>query len=323
MAEPGLPTATTASSARTRRARRRRPNRDTATGILMALPAVAGLIAFIAVPFITAIALSLFNVQVNQVRPATFVGLDQYIRLFTDPLVSGAFLRSLINNLVFAIVVIPAQTGLALLLAVLLNRKLRGVRFFRTLFFMPVVFPMALVAVIWRLILDRSSDGLLNASVHFLTAGLVPTQDWLGSSATALGSVILLSVWQGVGFQMVIILAGLQDIPEERYEAARLDRANAWQQFIHVTVPGIRNTLIFVVLLTTILAFRVYDQVYILIRTAGANESATQTVLYQATNSLSSDNNLGRASAISVFLFVIVVIITLIQRRLLRQRSEE
>ncbi|MBT2497735.1 sugar ABC transporter permease [Agromyces sp. ISL-38] len=289
----------------------------------MSLPAVLGLIAFIAVPFFAAVALSLFNVQVNQIRPAVFVGLDQYIRLFTDPVVSGAFLRSLLNNFVFAIVVIPVQTGLALLLAVLLNRKLRSVRFFRTFFFMPVVFPMALVAVIWRLILDRSSDGLLNSSVSFITGGLVPAQDWLGSSATALGSVILLSIWQGVGFQMVIILAGLQDIPEERYEAARLDRANGWQQFIHVTIPGVRNTLIFVLLLTTIMAFRVYDQAYILIRTGGANENATQTVLYQATNALSADNNLGRASAISVFLFVVVVIITLIQRRMLRQRSED
>jgi multiple sugar transport system permease protein len=296
--------------------------RDTRAGVLMSLPAVVGLIAFVAVPFGAAVVLSLYNVQVNQVRTPTFVGVNQYVRLFTDPVIAGPFLRSLLNNFVFALVVIPVQTGLALLLAVLLNRKLKGVPFFRTFFFMPVVFPMALVAVIWRLILDRSPDGLLNASVNFVTGGLLPAQDWLGSSTTALGSIILLSIWQGVGFQMVIILAALQEIPEERYEAARLDRANAWQQFLHVTIPGMRNTLIFVVLLTTILAFRVYDQVYILIRTAGANKDAAQTLLYQATNTISSDNNLGRASAISVVLFVIIVAITLIQRRLLRQRSE-
>ncbi len=288
----------------------------------MSLPAVIGLIAFVAVPFVAAIVLSLYNVQVDQARPPKFWGFTNYIRLFTDPVVSGAFLRSLANNLVFAVVVIPVQTGLALVLAVLLNRKLKGVRFFRTFFFMPVVFPMALVAVIWRLILDRGPDGLINSSVAFLTGGLVPAQDWLGASATSLGSVILLSIWQGVGFQMVILLAALQEIPEERYEAARLDRANGWQQFLNVTVPGIRNTLIFVVLLTTILAFRVYDQVFILIRTAGANEEATQTLLYNATQSIYSENNLGRASAISVVLFVIIVIITVIQRRILRQRSE-
>lgn len=302
---------------------RRRHGRDTRAGILMSLPAVLGLILFVAIPFIAAIVYSLYNIQVNQVRPPNFVGLNQYVRLFTDPVVAPAFLRSLLNNFVFAVVVIPVQTGLALLLAVLLNRKLRGVKFFRTFFFMPVVFPMALVAVIWRLIYDRSPEGLLNTVVSFASGGSIPAQDWLGSAATALGSVILLSIWQGVGFQMVIILAGLQEIPEERYEAARLDRANGWQQFLHVTVPGIRNTLIFVVLLTTIFAFRVYDQVYILIRTAGANEEATRTALYQATNAISNDNNLGRASAISVVLFIIIVIITVVQRRVLRQRSEE
>ena len=304
------------------RAPRRRRWRDTRDGVLMSLPAILGLVAFVAVPFIAAIVLSLYNVQVDQARAPKFWGLTNYARLFTDPVVSASFLRSLVNNFVFAIVVIPVQTGLALLLAVLLNRKLKGVRFFRTFFFMPVVFPMALVAVIWRLILDRSPSGLLNSAVGFVTGGSVPAPDWLGSAATALGSVILLSIWQGVGFQMVILLAALQEIPEERYEAARLDRANGWQQFVNVTAPGIRNTLIFVVLLTTILAFRVYDQVFILIRTAGANEGATQTLLYNATQAIYSENNLGRASSISVVLFLIIVIITLIQRRVLRQRSE-
>jgi multiple sugar transport system permease protein len=289
----------------------------------MSLPAVAGLIAFVAIPFVAAIAFSFYNIQVTQVREPQFVGLQQYVRLFTDPVISGTFLRSLLNNFIFAIVVIPVQTGLALLLAVLLNKKMRGIPFFRTFFFMPVVFPMALVAVIWRLIFERSPQGLLNSLAGFLSGGQVTAHDWLGSASTALGAVIVLSIWQGVGFQMVIILAALQEIPEERYEAARLDRANAWQQFIHITVPGIRNTLITVILLTTILAFRVYDQVYILIRTAGANEEATQTVLFQATNAVSNDDNLGRGSAITVVLFIIIVLITLVQRRVLRQRSEE
>ncbi len=288
----------------------------------MSMPAVLGLVLFVAVPFVAAVVLSLYYIQIAQVRPPRFFGLTQYFRLFFDPVESPVFWRSLLNNFTFAVIVIPVQTGIALLLAVLLNRKLRGVRFFRTIFFLPVVFPMALVAIIWRLILDRSPDGLLNSMVTLVSGGLVPAHDWLGSGSTALGSVILLSIWQGVGFQMVILLAGMQEIPEERYEAAQLDRANAWQQFTNVTVPGLRNTLIFVILLTTILAFRVYDQVYILIRTANANADATQTVLYEATNAIYSENDLGQASAISVVLFVIIVTITLIQRRLLRQQNE-
>jgi multiple sugar transport system permease protein len=301
---------------------RRRAKRDNLTGLLMSAPALCGLIAFVGVPFVVAIWLSLYNIHVNQPHPPKFWGLTQYRRLFLDSLTSGVFLRSLLNNFVFAVVVIPVQTGLALVFAVLLNRKLGGVKFFRALFFMPVVFPMALVAVIWRLILDRSPNGLLNASLHLVTGGLVPAHDWLGSSATALASVIMLSVWQGVGFQMIIILAALQAIPQERYEAAELDRANGWQQFIYITVPGIRNTLIFVVLYTTILAFRVYDQIYILIHSTDANQRAMQTILYQATSSVFDENNLGRAFAISVVLFVIVVAITLVQRALLRQGDE-
>ncbi|MBT8163279.1 sugar ABC transporter permease [Arthrobacter sp. GN70] len=289
----------------------------------MAAPAVLGLAAFVAVPFIVAIVLSFYDAQLNQVRTPKFFGFTQYVRLFTDPVVAGPFFRSLLNNLVFAIVVIPVQTAIALGLAILLNSKLKGIPVFRTIFFMPVVFPMALVAVIWRLILDRSGNGLLNAFTGFVTAGHFVPQDWLGSAGTALGAVILLSIWQGAGFQMVIILAGLQEIPTERFEAASLDRANAWQQFIHITLPGLRNTLIFVTLYTTIMAFQLYDQVYILIKTAGGNQTALQTVLYQGTSSLFDENNLGRAAAVTVVFFAIVLVIALVQRSLLKQRTEE
>lgn len=289
----------------------------------MVTPAVFGLVLFVAAPFVVAVVLSFFNVQLNSVHAPKFFGMTQYVRLFSDPIVSGPFLQALGNNLVFAVVVVPVQTALALGLAVLLNRKLRGMPFFRTFIFMPVVFPMALVAVIWRLILDRGDQGLLNATTHLLSGGLINAQDWLGSSSTALASIIILSIWQGVGFQMVILLAGLQEIPQERYEAAQLDRASSWQQFIHITIPGLRNTLIFVALLTTILSFRVYDQVYILIKTASMNADATRTVLFQATTSVFDENNLGQAAAITVIFFLIVVSITLIQRRLVRQNGEE
>lgn len=289
----------------------------------MASPALIGVIGFVALPFVVAIVLSFFNVRLNSVRPPIFFGIEQYVRLFTDPIYSVPFFRALVNNLSFAVVVVPVQTAIALALAILLNRKIRGIAFFRTLFFMPVVFPMALVTVLWRLILDRSDNGLLNSVVSFLTGGAVGAHDWLGSPTTAMGSVILLSIWQGVGFQMVIILAGLQEIPQERYEAAQLDRAGAWAQFRHVTVPGIRNTLIFVVLLTTILSFRVFDQVYILIRGAGLNQDATRTVLYQATVTIFDENNVGQAAAITVVFFIIVVALTLVQRRVLRQTSED
>ena len=303
--------------------RSRRANRDRLHGLLMSAPALGGLIAFVAVPFVYAVVLSFCNVRLGSPLPPRFFGLEQYRRLFTDPDLSGPFLRALLNNLTFAVVVVPLQTGLALALAILLNRKLKAIGVFRSLFFLPVVFPMALVAVIWRLILARSGDGLLNSALHAVSFGNWGAFDWLGDGLTAMASVIVLSVWQGVGFQMVILLAGLQQIPGELYEASQLDRASRWQQFRHVTMPGIRGTLVFVAMLTSVLSFRVFDQVYVLVHGGGLDEDAARTVMYQAVTTAFDQNNIGQASAITVVFFLIVVVLTLIQRRVVRPGNED
>ncbi|WP_241266977.1 carbohydrate ABC transporter permease [Streptomyces scabichelini] len=284
----------------------------------MSTPAVVGLIAFVGIPFGYAVVLSFYNVRLGSPLEPTWFGIEHYRRLFTDPDLSGPFLRSLLNNLTFAAVVVPVQTGLALALAILLNRKLKAIGLFRSLFFMPVVFPMALVAVIWRLILARSDQGMLNSALDAVSFGNWGAFDWLGDSATAMVSIIILSIWQGVGFQMVILLAGLQQIPGELYEAAELDRASRWQQFRHVTLPGIRGTLVFVAMLTSVLSFRVFDQVYVLVKGGGLNEDAARTVMYQAVTTAFDQNNIGQASAITVVFFLIVVVLTLIQRRVVR-----
>ncbi|MBN0048207.1 sugar ABC transporter permease [Streptomyces actuosus] len=289
----------------------------------MSAPALGGLIAFVGVPFVYAVVLSFYNVRLGSPLPPRFFGLEQYRRIFTDPDMSGPFLRSLLNNLTFAAVVVPVQTGLALALAILLNRKLKAIGLFRSLFFLPVVFPMALVAVIWRLILARGGDGLLNSALNVVSFGNWGAFDWLGDSLTAMASIIVLSVWQGVGFQMVILLAGLQQIPGELYEAAQLDRASAWQQFRHVTLPGIRGTLVFVAMLTSVLSFRVFDQIYILVKGGGLDEDSTRTVMYQAVTTAFDQNNIGQASAITVVFFLVVVALTLIQRRVARTGNED
>ncbi|MFP8960677.1 carbohydrate ABC transporter permease [Streptomyces nanhaiensis] len=303
--------------------RPRRPDRDLVHGLLMSAPALGGLIAFVGVPFVYAVVLSFHNVRLGSPLAPSFFGLEQYRRIFTDPDMSGPFLRALLNNLTFAAVVVPLQTALALGLAILLNRKLKAIGVFRSLFFMPVVFPMALVAVIWRLILSRSGDGLLNSALNAVSLGNWGAFDWLGDGLTAMASIIVLSVWQGVGFQMVILLAGLQQIPAELYEAAQLDRASRWQRFRHVTLPGIRGTLVFVAMLTSVLSFRVFDQVYILVKGGGLDEDATRTVMYQAVTTAFDQNNIGQASAITVVFFLIVVVLTLIQRRVMRTGDEE
>ncbi|MCM3659701.1 sugar ABC transporter permease [Georgenia satyanarayanai] len=306
------------TTAVTRRARARRP--ETLAGWAMIAPAAIGLLLFVLLPFLLAGWLSTQNVRLDTPQPPSWFGLEHYRRILLDPDFRGEFLTGLRNNLIFAAVVVPVQTSLALALAVLLNRPLRGMPVFRTFFFMPVVFPMALVAVVWKVIYTRGELGLLNSVLDTVSFGLIPSQDWLGNPSTALAAIIIMSIWQGVGLQMVILLAGLQGIPGELYEAAALDKAGPWQRLRHVTLPGLRNTLIFVAMVTTILSFRVFDQVYIM--TGGGPQDATTTVMYQAVTTAFTANNVGRASAITVLFFLIVLTITLIQRRVLREERE-
>ena len=293
---------------------------DNLAGLLMSLPGLILLTLFVIVPFVTAIYLSFFNVDFNMVEGPQFWGLEQYRRILVDPITSPVFYKALMNNLTFALIVVPAQTGLAVLLAVMLNAKLKGIAFFRTFFFMPVVFPMSLVAIIWALMFSRDSLGMLNGLLSLFSFGYIQPIDWLGDPNIALLSIALLSVWAGVGFQMVIVLAGLQEIPVELYEAASLDRANRWQRFWNVTIPGLRNTLIFVVIITTIFSLRLFDQVFIL--TKGGPIDATQTVMFQAVTSAFIEGNVGRASAITVIFVLIIIAITLLQRLVLRQNRE-
>jgi multiple sugar transport system permease protein len=185
---------------------------------------------------------------------------------------------------------------------------------------MPVVFPMSLVAVVWILIYAPGPNGLLNSVLDTLTLHHWQPRDFLHDPRLALPAIMLTSIWQGAGFQMVILLAGLQGIPRERYEAAAVDGAGRWQRFLHVTLPGLRNPLIFVVIVTSILSFRVFDQVRIM--TQGGPLDATTTVVYQAVQSAFDRAQAGRGAAMAVVFFVIVLAITLIQRRLLRSERE-
>jgi multiple sugar transport system permease protein len=294
--------------------------RDTKTALLMVSPAIIGLVLFVLVPFLTAIYLSLNNVKLGSGQAPNWLGLEQYNRILFNGDIRGDFLRGLGNNMLFALIVVPLQTACALGLALLLNRKLRGMSVFRTFFFMPVVFPMALVAVVWKLIYSRDDLGMLNSFLDTISFGAINPTDWLGSTSTALLAIVVMSVWQGVGFQMVILLAALQGIPQSLYEAASIDKASKLNQLRHVTIPQMRNTLIFVAMVTTIFAFRLFDQVYIM--TQGGPENATTTVMYQTVTTAFNTGNIGRASAMTVIFFVIVVAITLIQRRVIKEERE-
>jgi multiple sugar transport system permease protein len=285
-------------------------------GPVFALPALTGLLLFVAVPFLTAVVLSFTDLRMGSPLPTEFVGLRQYGRILTD----ASFQRALFNNCLFAAVVVPLQTVVALGLALLLNQPLRGRTVFRTLFFMPVVFPMALVAVVWELIYAPGPGGIMNAFLSFVTFGAVEAVDVLHNPWLALPGIMLFSLWQGVGFQMVVLLAGLQSIPGTLYEAAAVDRAGRWSQFLHVTLPQLRNPLIFTALVTTILSFRVYAQVEI--TTRGGPVDATTTVMYETVRTVFDRQQVGQASAMTVVFFLMVLIVTLVQRALVRQERE-
>ena len=280
----------------------------------MATPGLVLLAIFVVIPFLLSIWLSLHNVRLGSGRKATWIGLEQYRRILSTRSSAATSTVGCSTTSSSPLVVVPVQTGARSASRCCSTGRCAAMGVFRTFFFMPVVFPMALLAVIWTLIYSRRRPG------H---AQLVPrhrlvrdarrrTTGW-ASTTLALPSIVLMSIWQGVGFQMVIILAGLQGIPSSLYEAASIDKAGSWQQFLHVTVPGLRNTLIFVVLVTTIFSLRLFDQVYIM--TEGGPQNATTTVMFQTVTTAFVENNVGKAAAMTVVFFVIVLAITLVQRR--------
>ena len=228
------------------------------------------------------------------------------------------FIRALINTTIFAIVIAPLQGGFALLLALLLNQALPFINVFRAIYFAPVVVSMVVVAILWSFIYD-GQNGLLNSILSALTFGAFQPVDWLGNPSTALGAVIAMSVWQGVGFHMVIWLSGLQTIPASLYEASGLDGANKWQQFRYVTWPGLRNTATLILIVITIQATGLFTQIDVMTR--GGPLDSTQSVVFQAVQRGFEKQDIAGGSTISVILFFMVLIVSIVQRYLTREKS--
>lgn len=228
------------------------------------------------------------------------------------------FMKAVLNTLIFVIVVAPVQAGLALCLALLINQRLRGINIFRAIYFMPVVVSIVVVSLLWRLIYDGQS-GLLNNLLDALSFGLIPPVNWLGNPSTALGSIIAMSIWQAVGFHMVIWLSGLQTISPTLYEAAAIEGASKWQVFRYITWPGLRNTAVLILIVITMQAFGLFAQIDVM--TNGGPLDSTQTIVFQAIERGYGKQDISGGSAISVILFVIVLSISLMQRWLTREKS--
>lgn len=228
------------------------------------------------------------------------------------------FLTALINTFIFVLMVAPIQGALALGLALLINQRLRGINFFRAVYFMPVVVSIVVVSLLWRFIYDGQS-GLLNNLLGTLSFGAIPQIDWLGNTSTALGAIIAMSIWQAVGFHMVIWLSGLQTISPTLYEAGAIEGASKWQVFRYITWPGLKNTAVLILIVITMQAFAVFSQIDVM--TGGGPLDSTQTIVFQAIERGYGKQDISGGSTISVILFVIVLSISLFQRWLTRERT--
>ena len=227
------------------------------------------------------------------------------------------FVKSVVNTLYFAAVIVPLQSLFGLILALLVNQKIRGVNIFRTIYFMPVVTSMVVISLLWRFIYD-ANNGLLNSMLGWFTLGRFEGHDWLGSTSTAMPAVMAMSIWAAVGFHMIIWLAGLQSIDSVLYEAASIDGAGKWAQFRNVTWPGLRNTAVFILITITIAAFGLFTQVDVM--TSGGPLDSTSTIVLYAVRQGFNQQNIAYGSAISLFFFFMVLAVAMIQRYLTREK---
>ncbi len=309
---PGLP-GTTAPPARATAApaRRKATSRQRRTAWLMVAPAGLHALFWIAVPVLATFALSVTNYSV--LAPLRFVGLSNYARAFNDPV----FRLSIWHTAVYTFFTVPVAMAVAVFLAVLLNQQIRARAWYRAAIFLPQVTATVAVAMVWLQIYDPQS-GLANKVLSGLG---ISSSAWLFDPGSALGSVIVVGIWQGIGIKMIIYLAALQNIPDELYEAAELDGATAWQRFRRITLPMLRPATLFVSVVSIIGAFQAFDQIYVL--TQGGPANATTMMTYEVYRSAFSNFQMGLACAKSVVLFVFLFGLTLLNRKLSGGEDDE
>jgi multiple sugar transport system permease protein len=272
-------------------------------------PYLVGLLLLQVGPIISSILISFCHW--DNITPPVWAGFANYQTLARDPL----FWKALWNTFYFAAVFVPLSIALALALALLVNRPLRSIALYRTAIFLPVVTSTVAVSLIWMWIYDRNY-GLLNYGIQSVVTLLgfkaPPPVPWLSSPSTAMFSIILMSVWKSVGYNMVILLAGLQGIPRHLYEAAELDGAGPVRRGLHVTLPLLSPVIFFVAIISIIGAFQVFDQVYVMAQD-GRPANSTLTLVYYLYRHAFQYLEMGSASAVGAVLFAIILLITGVQ----------
>ncbi|NMB01978.1 MAG: sugar ABC transporter permease [Firmicutes bacterium] len=281
----------------------------TLAGYAFLTPASATMIFFIFVPVVVAFYLSFF--EWDLINPRSFVGLGNYIRIFQ----SSDFYLALRNTVYFVAIQLPLDFGLSLGVALLLNQRIRGLSIYRTVFFTPVVTSTVAVSAVWMWLYDPFG-GLFNYILELI--GMNPL-GWLNDPKWAMPSVIIMTVWKGLGYNIVLFLAGLQNIDSSLYEAASIDGAKGWEQFRYITLPQLSPTMYFVFMMGIINSFKVFTQIDVMTPGGGPLKS-TMVIVYLIYQRAFNSFRFGEASALSVILFLIILTLTLLQRLFLEKR---
>ncbi|WP_408008495.1 carbohydrate ABC transporter permease [Pseudalkalibacillus sp. A8] len=284
--------------------------RNVLTPYLFLLPGCVILGAFIFYPLLQAIWLSFTDY--NMIVDPNFIGTENYQRLFDDAM----FWKTLIQTLIYLIGVVPALIILPIFLAILVNQKLKGIGFFRSAYYIPVVTSWVVVGITWEWVYAEKGVlnyllevvGLINGPVH-----------WLTSEKTALFAVMAVTVWKGLGYYMVIYLAGLQSIPSNLYEAAEIDGANKWQQTIRITIPMLMPSIIIVTVMSSIAAMKVFEEIYIM--TGGGPLNSSKTLVFYIYQEAFEKLNMGYASAAGVVLFLVTLIFSIVNLKLMGKKE--
>lgn len=263
------------------------------------LPAFIGIFVFILIPVAGSFFISL--TRWNLISSPEFIGIDNYIDLFKD----ASFYYILLNTFYYAFLTTVFGIIIPLILAIALDRKIKGSAFYKSAYFIPYITPMIVVAIVWAWIFDPN-NGILN-----WIFGLGSSVTWIYDKNLAMISIIIVSIWKNIGYNMVIFLAGLQAIPETLNEAARIDGATGLKKFFKITLPLLSPTIFFVSIMTVIASFQVFDLVYLM--TGGGPENSTTVLVYWVYKNAFEYFKVGTASAIAYVLFVIILLLTVIQ----------
>jgi putative chitobiose transport system permease protein len=277
---------------------------------LFLIPACVVLATFVLYPALKAIYLSFTNF--NMIRQAEFVGFANYLNVWRDPF----FWAALKNTLLYMVVVVPVLVIAPIFLAALVNKHIPGITFIRAAIYLPVITSLVISGLIWKWVYEE--QGILN---YVLLASGLTTDPvaFLSDPATALFSVMAVTIWSGMGYYMVIYLAGLQSIPRHLYEVAEVEGVSAWQQMIHITIPLLRPSIVVVTVMSSIAAMKVFEEVYVM--TQGGPMDSTKTLVYYLYESAFSEFEMGYASAIGVVLFLLTLVFSLINLRFLREKT--